>query len=253
MKLQLTETLLVCKALTYIRKGVFMDKAFIVAVALVAFVIPLTAQEPQQQRAMFSITGYVTDNDGQLVTGAQVQVMPVDRGGLIITGTTTAGRFSLPMDRPGTYRVYAFKDDKGYRMISEALFALDPEGTPEVVITERSPAQMASIRMRSEGASLIVRLTDKVTGRPLESAKLVLRRQDDPNLQYIRSLTSFTKKGEIKLLLPSLPLRLEASAPGYESWSLSELDSKEKRGTLLLTPGETREITIALRPLNKGQ
>jgi hypothetical protein len=67
-------------------------------------------------------------------------------------------------------------------------------------------------------------------------------------------LTAFDKKnGEIKLLLPSFPLTIEASAPGYEIWSYSDSSSKEQSAILLLAPDETREITVGLRPMKKAQ
>ena len=122
-----------------------------------------------------------------------------------------------------------------------------------MIVTERSPKQVTVIRLQARAAKLTIRLVDVVTGRPLDRAQLVLRSEDNPKRQYTRSLTAFHKKnGEIKLLLPSLPLTIEASAPGYENWSYGDPNSKEQSATLLLVSDETREITVALRPLTKA-
>lgn len=223
-------------------------------VAMVAFVAVASAQEPQRGPDTFSVTGYVLDMNGNLVAGAEVHAMPVERGGLILTSVTTAGRFSRRLDGPGTYRVYASKDDKGYRTMSEELFILDPEGVPAVIVNEQAPKKVTVIRLRPRAAKLTIKLVDVVTGRPLDQAQLVIRSEDNPKRQYNRSLTAFDKKnGEIKLLLPSFPLTIEASAPGYESWSYREVGAKEQTSTLLLAPDETREITVGLRPIKRNR
>jgi hypothetical protein len=226
------------------------------AIAIVAFVAIAAAQEPQRVRDTFSITGYVIDTDGHrhLVASAEVHASPADRGGLESMSLTTAGRFTLSVVGPGRYWVFAFKDNKGYREIDEALIRLDPEGIPEVVVTEQSPKQVTVIRLRPRAAKLTIRLVDVVTGRPLDRAQLVLTSEDNPKRQYTRSLTAFDKKnGEIRLLLPSFPLTIEASAPGYESWSYRETGAKERTSVLLLAPDETREITVGLRPMKKAR
>ena len=229
-------------------------KKLLTAIAIVAFVAVASAQEPQRGRDAFSISGYVVDTDGHLVPGAEVRASPADRGGLESMSLTTAGRFTLSVAGPGRYWVYSFKDNKGYREISEALIRLDPEGIPEVIINEQSPKQVTVIRLRPRAANLTIRLVDSVTGRPLNTAQLVLRSEDIAKRQYTRSLTAFDRKnGEIKLLLPSFPLTIEASAPGYETWVYSDPSSKEQSSNLLMTPDETREITVKLRPLRKAQ
>ena len=228
-------------------------RKLLAAVAMVAFVSAASAQEPQRGRDTFSITGYVIAADGHLVASAEVHASNADRGGLESMSLTTAGRFTLSVNGPGRYWVFSFKDNKGYRDFSEALIRLDPEGIPEVVVTEQSPKPVTVIRLRPRAAKLTIRLVDVVTGRPLDRAQLVLRSEDNPSRQYTRPLTAFDKNGEIKLLLPSFPLRIEASAPGYENWSYSNASSKERSSTLLLAPDETREITVGLRAMKKAQ
>jgi hypothetical protein len=221
-------------------------------VAFVALVSAASAQAPPRDGDFFSIAGYVVDTDGHLVASAEVRASPVDRGGFVPMSHTQAGRFTLRLDGPGRYRVYCFKGTKGYRDMTEELFSLDPEGIPEVTVTDRSPNPLTVVRLGPSGAHLTVRLIDSVTGQPLEQAQLLLQREDNPNYRYIRPLVSFDKEGKIKLVLPSRPLKLAASSPGYENWSFGESGGKE-HAALLLAPDETREITVALRPLKKNQ
>jgi hypothetical protein len=203
------------------------------------------AQKPQTGQSVFSISGYVIDTDGSLVSGAKIYAMLLDRGAVVPMTISQAGQFSIHLDGPGKYRVYAFKDEKGYRQVSESLFVLDPESVPEAIVKEKAPRREIVIRLRPREARLIVRLIDSVTGRPLNNARVTLSRKDRLS-QYSRSLTSFDENGEIRLLLPSLPLRIQASSGGYE-------DSyyQDTSGGLLLAPNETREITISLRPLKR--
>jgi hypothetical protein len=220
----------------------------VVIVILVAFSL---AQESPRTRNEFSISGYVVNNDGNLVAGAEVHAVTADIGGLESMSLTQAGRFTVAVTRPGRYWLYSLKDDKGYREISEALIRLDPESIPEVIVTERSPNQVALIRLRSSAARLRMRLVDSITRLPLEKAQLVVTRNDS-NKQYIRSLNSFDKNGTITLLLPSiLPLRIRASAPGYQHWVF--INAGEQSANLLLAPDETREITVGLRPLKRAK
>ena len=228
-------------------------RKLLAAVAIVAFVPAASAQEPQRGRDTFSITGYVIDTDGHLIASAEVHASNADRGGLEMQALTTAGRFTLSVAGPGRYWVFSFKDKKGYREYSEALIRLDPEGISTVIVTERSPKPTTVIRLRTRAAWLTLRFVDSVTGRPLEKAQLVLRREDSPNDQFIKPLNAFHKNATIKLLLPSFPLRLSVSAPGYENWSYSDPNSQEPSARLLLAPDEAREITVALRPLRKTQ
>lgn len=228
-------------------------RKLLAAVAIVAFVVAASAQEPQRGREAFSITGYVLDTDGHLVASAEVRASDADRGGLERQGLTTAGRFTLSVAGPGRYWVFSFKDNKGYREISEAIIRLDPEGIPTVTVTERSPNPSTVIRLRPGAGRLTMRFVDSVTGRPLEKAQLVLQREDRPNTQYVRALNALDKNGEIKLLLPSFPLTIEASAPGYETWPNTGITSEGQSAALSLAPDETREITVALRPLRKAQ
>lgn len=218
-------------------------------VVIVTFVALSFAQESPRKQSPFFISGYVFDTQENLVASAEVHASPADRGGLQSMSFTQAGRFTLSVDGPGRYWVYAFKNDEGYRQISEALIRLDPESIPEVTVVERLPKSV-TIRMRPSAATLTLRFVNSLTGQPIEKAQLTIRREDNPNRQYTKPLTKFDKKGEIKLLIPSLPIKLDASAPGYEDWSYSE--SGSGRQVLLLAPNEIREITIAMRPVKKS-
>src|ERR1700686_1944999 len=137
-------------------------RKLLAAIAIVAFVAVASAQEPQRGTDAFSITGYVLDTDGHLVPGAEVHASPADRGGLESMSLTTAGRFTLSVAGPGKYWIFSFKDNKGYREISEALIRLDPESIPEVIVTELSPKQVTVIRLRPRAANLRIRLVDAV-------------------------------------------------------------------------------------------
>ena len=227
-------------------------RSWVSAVLVLGLVAIAAAHEsPRDHPEAFSVSGYVIDLDGNLVSGAEVYVMPVDRGGLVLMGITTAGRFSIPLDGPGRYRLYAFKNDMGYKTISEALFTMDPEGCPEVIINEQTPQRNAVIRLRQGSANLKLRLTDSATGEAPENTRVVVSRRYSRG-GYVRPLTSLDK-GEIRLILPSLPLTIEASAPGYETWSYTERHAEKQTNTLLLVPGETREITVQLRRIRKGR
>lgn len=221
------------------------------AIVIGALLALAQAQEPARSQNAFSISGYVLDMKGNLVSGAEVHASPIDRGGLEQMRYTEAGRFNLPVAGRGTYAVYCSKNGQGHSDISEALLKLDPEGVPQVVVSEKSPEPVTMVRLGSSSAKLSIRLIDTATGSPLEKAQLVIRRDDNPMIQYRRSLTSFDKNGEIKLILPTLSLRLQISAPGYEDWSYTNVTDQNR--VLILGPNETREMTVALTAIKKPQ
>ena len=221
-------------------------RKLLAAIAIVAFVAVASAQEPQPSRDTFSITGYVLDTDGHLVPGAEVHAMPVDKGGLVMSSVTQVGQFSISLDGPGTYRVFASTKEKGYRQIGEPLFMLDPEGIPEVIVSSRSPKQSTIVRLRSGAANLVVRFTDSETGRPIQQAELIIYRDDNAKNRFVRPLISFDREATIRLMLPTLPLRIEASAPGYKVWSYHDTTD-----VLFLAPKESKEINIRLERIKK--
>lgn len=205
------------------------------------------AQESRRAKGVFSITGYVLDVNGNLVSGAEVHAMPIDRGGLVQTSVTSAGRFSISLDVPGKYRVYASRGDVGYKNITEELFTLDPEAIPEVVVTEQSPKQTTVVKLRSKQSSLTKFVISSRPGEPLDSAQLIVQRRDNQNYRYIRTLKALDLRRSTELLLPSLPLRIEVSAPGYETWSSTDSAAQLQPNKLLLERPGTREIVVQLR------
>ena len=219
--------------------------------AIFVFLALSQAQGPAQNQNAFSISGYVLDTNGNLVMGVEVRASPIDRSGLEQMRYAEAGQFNLPVAGRGTYAIYCSKNGQGYSDVSEALLKLDPEGVPQVVVTDKSPDPVTTVRLGPSSAKLTIRLVDSATGNPLERAQLVIRRDDRPTLEYARNLTSFNKNGEMKLTIPTLPLRLGASAPGYEDWSYSQPNASNQNNVLLLSPNEIREITVALTATKK--
>lgn len=227
-------------------------RKLLVAATIVAFVVIASGQGTERNRDSLTITGYVVDTDGRIVLGAEVHASPADRGGLESQSLTNLGRFNLSVPGPGRYFVYCFKGDSGYRQLDEALVRLDPEGIPLVSVTEQSPKATTVVLLRPKAGRISIRLVDSVTGQPLEKARLFLAKENFPIDTYTRPLIAFDKNATIKLLLPSFPLTLSVSAPGYENWTYSDPNAKENRARLLLAPDESREITVALRPVSKA-
>ena len=73
--------------------------------ALVLFVVILTAARAGAQQDAATVTGEVTDPSGAVVPGATVTVTNVGTGIALTTVTNASGLYTLPGLRPGDYTV----------------------------------------------------------------------------------------------------------------------------------------------------
>ena len=223
-------------------------QSVICLIATAAFCVTTIGQSTQRSAAPYSITGYVTDVEGHFILDAEVHAELVDRSGFVSGAYTDWRGFTIKNPGPGIYRMYASKGSEGYTSTSRALWDLNPEAIPQVTLDEQSHTQFVVIPLVPREAKLVVRIVNQETGQRIEQAQLILRRQDKPSYSHTTVPNPMEEKGKFNLLVPSLPLCFEASAPGFERWYYGGDDSKEQANALRLAPGEVKEITIPLRP-----
>ncbi len=216
-------------------------------IAIAALCVATIGQSTPRTAAPYSIAGYVLDVEENFVLDAEVHAALVDRSGFESTAYTDWRGFTLKNPGPGIYRMYASKGNEGYSSISRALWDLNPEAIPQVTLDEQSHSQFVVIPLVPRAAKLVVRIVSKEAGQQVEKAQLVLHRQDKLNYSHT-TVPNQGEKGEFNLLVPPLPLCLEASAPGFESSYYKVDGSKERCNGLRLAPGEVKEVTITLQP-----
>lgn len=194
-----------------------------------------------------AIEGRVLDARGQPVTGVKVYCMVLGHppmGRRLSAYTDNQGEFFLDTVEPGTNEVYTAKEDEGYPDTASP-FA-NPLTIPKILVREHQITRGVEVKLGPKGGKLVVRIVDATTNKPISTATMVLYAADNP----ANSFSSGPNKpdGEFQFLVPSVPLRIKITSPGYEDWWYTESNGSAKPGKILLSPGSVRGLSISLRP-----
>jgi len=192
-----------------------------------------------------SITGRVLDDTGKPVEGGKVSAETTgpSAGGVYETFTDSSGRFRFAEIQADTYRLYATKDANGFKDVSWIFFYLIAPWTAEVTVKEHQVSKGIMVRVFSKKAKLRGSLIDAETGQPIKDATLFLCRKDRNSCVGVNNDLG----GRFHVLIPGIPLRARAYAPGYEDWYYGKDGSKENAESLQLDPNTIKELTIPLR------
>lgn len=193
-----------------------------------------------------AIEGRVLDAEGQPVSRATVYVDRYDLEKWIRPSVRTdqQGVFLIKGLAPGRYIVYGGKEKDGYPDSLSTFHSPDPQ-IVRVNVYEQQVARGIVIQFGPKAAKLVGRVICTATNEPIKDASVTLRRADNPEYSY---QIASNPEGAFKILVPSVPFTLEVSAPGYEDWRYTNTNSSEQANALQVTSGDTKKLTIALRP-----
>jgi hypothetical protein len=208
--------------------------------------------QPDSSPAFGAVEGRVVDADGHPVVGATVEVGPVDQpvvpGTLPRTTTDQQGNFFLDGVPPGTHMIYASKETEGYPSPYLAFFGVGNTATPKVTVENKQVTEKVEVRLGPKAASLGGEIKDADTHQPVDSAEIILSREDNPENYF-----SFgpSQDGKFQRLIPPAPLRMKVSAPGYEDWYYGKDGSKGESGVIKVEPNTSKDVEIALRRVKR--
>lgn len=184
-----------------------------------------------------AIRGTVVDEKGVALRKAKVNARPISGGPSKsiqhYVETDKEGHFLIDRLRWGTYGVFAMEEESGYPDMSASLYSNDV--FPTVTITPSSPVAELRISLGPRAGIVTGSVTNAATGAPLNSS-LKLIRAVAPN----KWLSTSAPPSYRILLPPSTDVLLEASAPGFKTWTLPR--------PLSLQPGAELHLDIALEP-----
>lgn len=147
----------------------------------------------------------------------------------------TQGHFDIivPLE---TNRVFAENPQAGYQRPNSPM----QDGVP-VKLSELEPVAHVKIKVGPRPAELILTVTDRATGKPVDSFFVRWIRIDDGPIAATDS-----RKSRV-LVPPDVELLLTVQAAGYERWFYSDV-SAPSRPTLRLASGEQKTISVELDP-----
>ena len=193
----------------------------------------------------FQIEGKVINAAGDIVAGADV-FAELDRAGAtrILTDVSDKdGNFSITIGELGQYTISGSKEEDGYPLtVSGFHQAVSLDQIPKLNITERKTVSNVVLQLGEKAAIIEGVIKDGLSGEPVRTASLTLRRTDNPDLLY-RTSTDEMRPGKFKLAVPTVPFDVEVESMGYEPW-ISRNSQKEP---IKLNRGESRSFIVNLR------
>jgi len=143
------------------------------------------------------------------------------------------GHFDLrvPLD---TNRVFAQKPESGYQQANQ-----QPDSGVHVKLTETRPVAHVTIKIGPQPAEIDLTVTDKTTGKPVDSYTVRWTRIDDGAVMFVEST-----KNHI-FVPPDVDLLLIVQSQGYERWFYSDVTAPS-RPILRLSSGEQRAVDAEL-------
>ena len=207
-----------------------------------------TLTQVSKQDFSATITGQVKDAYGHPVPNAKVlaRLTPPTSGRIPAGYTDPDGNFSIVVRTPGTYRLYAGKEELFHPIADCPYYDVDRIIPPEVMVADKETINAGTVLLNSQGAKLALRIVDAETGDPINEAGIGFRRDDNPD-SWLGVGLGQADAGKITVLVPSIPIRIEVQADGYKNWYYGGDGTIKQALSLYLIAGTTEELEIRLR------
>jgi hypothetical protein len=228
-------------------------RIFGMCVLLLAFASLGKAQRPDWN----IIRGTVVDQANLPVVGAEVCIPDPVHGGPC-SKSTQDGRFSIHVDRVGTYYLAARCVEKGYPDFWFAPFYVKLLRVVPVTVTDNSSPEPVTIVLGPQAGRLIITIIDDATGKPIDRGKVTQCRVKEPKSCWA-VMPGDIPYGRYELLTPEVPFTIE-----FATWEGKLVEGKwvngkwvERKafddesglpiGVLQVDLGARKEITVRLK------
>lgn len=210
-------------------------------VLLMSLLVAAQERSPDWQ----TVTGTVVDEQEQPVEGAWVSAQ-VWNGRVPRGQSDSKGHFSIWIQRPGTYTVYAEHLEKGYPAADLAFYGkLWQPSLSQVTIDETSTPAPVKIKLGPKAGRLVLTILDGSTNKPIETGSVYLCRVGEPRSFW--SISSGWPNGHYEILTPEVPFTIKFQTSHGEWVDRKAFDeSGVQIETMQLELGARREMTIRL-------
>ena len=200
------------------------------------------------------IRGRVIDPEGEPVWGARIHIRKVggeEFGRIIYYPTDGNGNFSIKGVAPGEYKVFVVKEE-GRHPDTDILFYSNRDvRVPKVVVSQTQGTPFVTVQTGRRSALITGHVLNAVNGQPIPDATITFRRPEDYRMTLITSLNQPERPGGYSFLLPSAPLTIQVTAPGYQTWNYRNPAATKQANLLTAAPGETIQMDVKMKPLRR--
>jgi hypothetical protein len=223
-----------------------MPSALATLLLLVTFAAAQTSPPPNEQ-AVGTITGVVTNNEGDPIEGATLCTTFWSA-----TGSSTScggaqsgkgGQFELHVPL-GEVGVYAEKQVGGYFPVMDDS-PTHMKGIRKLTLTSQSPTAKVMLKIGPRPGELKFDVKDKSTGKAVEGYGVRWIAMDNSRL------ISIDIPGTGTLIPPEIDVIVEVHADGYRRWFYID-PSNPSQPILRVAPGEEKHLEVELEPVEKN-
>ena len=218
-----------------------MKRVALICGSVLLLSVLVAAQE--QSPDWHTVTGTVVDEQEQAVEGAWITA-EVGNGRVPRGQSDSKGHFSIWIQRPGTYTVYAEHLEKGYPAAALLFYGkLWEPSLAQVTIDETSKPAPVKIKLGPKAGRLVLTILDGSSNKPIKSGVLEVCRVGEPRSFW--SVGMGWPKGRYELLTPEVPFTIKFKTHHGDRKAFDE--SGVQIETIQLTLGARREMTIRLQ------
>ena len=220
-----------------------MKRVALICSSVLLLSVLAVAQE--RNRDWQTVTGTVVDEQEQPVEGAMVSAL-VGNGRVPRGQSDSRGQFSLWIQHPGTYTVYAEHLEKGYPIAAWPFYGkLWQQHSPQVTIDGTSKPAPVKIKLGPKAGRLVLTILDGSTNKPIEAGLIELCRLGEPRSRW--SISTSWPKGHYEILTPEVPFTIKFKTHHREWVDRKAFDASGVQiETIQLDLGARREMTIRL-------
>jgi hypothetical protein len=199
-----------------------------------------------------TIRGRVVDAEGKPVPRAKLHVLRVGAnpsGRRVYYPSDDEGNFSIKGLPAGVYDVFVSKEEDNYPDTELFFYSTKETSSVQAEVSEQQESPPITVRIGPKAGRITGRVVNAVTGAPIDNPTLTFRHSENKNIFLFTSLNQPDRKGGFDFLLPTVPLTIEVTAPGYAVWNYRNEGSTKQIDLLTLEPGKTKQLVVRMRPL----